>query len=50
MMNPQIKVPSLPDAERAVLGALLLEPEQAQKRLRELPASLFSLMTVTRPF
>jgi hypothetical protein len=41
MMNPQIKVPSLPDAERAVLGALLLEPEQAQKRLRELPASLF---------
>ena len=41
MMNPQIKVPSHPDAERAVLGALLLEPEQAQKRLRELPASLF---------
>jgi hypothetical protein len=41
MMNPQIKVPSLPDAERAVLRSLLLEPEQAQKRLRELPASLF---------
>ena len=42
MMNPQIKVPSHPDAERAVLGALLLDPEQARKRLRELHTGTLS--------
>jgi hypothetical protein len=41
MMNPQIKVPSCPEAEQAVLGALLLEPEQASKRLSQLNADLF---------
>ena len=40
-MNPQIKVPSCPEAEQAVLGALLLEPEQASKRLSQLNADLF---------
>ena len=40
-MKQSIKMPSSPEAERALLGALLLDGQAAKTRLRELNSSLF---------